>query len=996
MPGASPPRTTCEWISKPRDVLQGDFKKHLSFEEALDHPLKPLVVMMSETRVVKLRTIGGSTASSTRSSTPTPTQSSTVYSMDPLGAALEGTDPLSQLVNQQKLDPLSAMAAESWVEPVEGKRGKENVTTSTATDDGLRESWSARKAGILCKFTTSEKLSIVTSFLSGGEKVVVKAQSSMVDKVRTRLEQLDDFEEGSVRQMLDLSQQEYVSRIEQLNTELVQAWHQDQRVKALKIAIQCSKLLVDTSVIQFYPSKFVLITDILDIFGKLVYERLRTKSDYYAPGSKVPTCLPENFTADMVPESAKETCRNWFYKIASIRELVPRLYVEMAILKSYSFLTSGEFSQALLRLTRMVRGIGDPLVAVYARCYLCRVGLSINSSDRLYLRENFYDFLATYTQLFSASIRLDLSLQKVNLSTYLTLYTPALDYILQSVAHDATEKTLADILDHCKQKGNSALLFNTIMAAFKPAYIAARAAQFVELITSCDEEGFPKYLLFRTLGLCLTLADPPTEHCLQILNDVWKIVSKLTDPAQYISCAEVWVQYAAKHLSTREVNTFLGDIINHMSGGRAYENHYASLQMVMERVLAHANDFETLLTMDKFLPMLDMFQKESVKVEVCKSIMLHYTKTYQYQTTNDPVITNALMFICRVMHDSVNALTVEDEKRQIGNLICSFVKRVDFGRDFEQQLSFYVEARASFTNLDVIHAQLVQSVNRLAVETRCIVKGHHTRKTASFVHACAAYCYITIPSITSVLMRLELYLLSGQVALLNQCLGQADACLKAALSLIPDVPRIIEVDGKQRSSEPYIVSYICNFLSTLLIVPDSPEQGVLYLTRGLLNVIQNYSWDHQSNARTTVYLHVLDMLSAASQESYPYHIDMVDSNDVLYGSDPKFIGELNRMCSVVVEEILNHLKYLGSNELYQKQSSLALELLIRIAVKADLSKPDLATLALNLWNLAQKHGCMDVKLAVRTTEYLKKKFSGSNEDVYSDFISRLKIKSNVK
>jgi len=32
--------------------------------------------------------------------------------------------------------------------------------------------------------------------------------------------------------------------------------------------VQCSKLLSDTSVIQFYPSKFVLITDILDNFGK--------------------------------------------------------------------------------------------------------------------------------------------------------------------------------------------------------------------------------------------------------------------------------------------------------------------------------------------------------------------------------------------------------------------------------------------------------------------------------------------------------------------------------------------------------------------------------------------------------------------------------------------------------------------------------------------------------------------------------------------------------
>jgi hypothetical protein len=36
-------------------------------------------------------------------------------------------------------------------------------------DDAV-EPWAARKSAILNKFTTSEKLSIVTSFLSGGEK----------------------------------------------------------------------------------------------------------------------------------------------------------------------------------------------------------------------------------------------------------------------------------------------------------------------------------------------------------------------------------------------------------------------------------------------------------------------------------------------------------------------------------------------------------------------------------------------------------------------------------------------------------------------------------------------------------------------------------------------------------------------------------------------------------------------------------------------------------
>lgn len=109
--------------------------------------------------------------------------------------------------------------------------------------------------------------------------VVVKAQSNAVDKVQHRLEQLDYFEEGSQRK-LDLSQAEYVGRIEQLNKELVSAWNSEQRVKALKIVIQCTKVLADTDVLRFYPSKFVLITDILDIFGQLVYERLRTKADY--------------------------------------------------------------------------------------------------------------------------------------------------------------------------------------------------------------------------------------------------------------------------------------------------------------------------------------------------------------------------------------------------------------------------------------------------------------------------------------------------------------------------------------------------------------------------------------------------------------------------------------------------------------------------------------------------------------------------------------------
>jgi len=60
----------------------------------------------------------------------------------------------------------------------------------------------------------------------------------VVDKTKQRLESLEDDEEGSVQTMLDMTQQEYVKHIDELQQQLIAAWDSDQRVKALKIAIQ--------------------------------------------------------------------------------------------------------------------------------------------------------------------------------------------------------------------------------------------------------------------------------------------------------------------------------------------------------------------------------------------------------------------------------------------------------------------------------------------------------------------------------------------------------------------------------------------------------------------------------------------------------------------------------------------------------------------------------------------------------------------------------------
>ncbi|XP_069590256.1 VPS35 endosomal protein-sorting factor-like isoform X2 [Ranitomeya imitator] len=923
-----------QWHSRERDYSE-EFASCRLEKTPVDygdyHPLKTITVTESKSKKLGRKESTSSTSSSCSSSSVA----------DPLSSVLDGTDPLSMF----------AATAESVAATTDINRKKREKEEDFIGSDF--EPWSSKRGEILARYTTTEKLSI--NLFMGSEKGKTTTPGSAVsEKVRTRLEELDDLEEGSQKELLNLTQQDYISRIEELNQSLKDAWASDQKVKALKIVIQCSKLLSDTTVIKFYPSKFVLITDILDTFGKLVYERILSM----CMDSK--SALPANFTPDNVNDTAKETCLNWFFKIASIRELVPRFYVEAAILKCDKFLSKNGISESLPRLTSMIKGIGDPLVSVYARAYLCRVGMEVAPHIKENLNQNFFDFLLTFKQIHSDTVQNQLAVQAVEIPIYLTLYSPAIDWMLRCIAYRAPDSLLTEMMERCKKLGNNALLLNSVMSAFRAEFIAARSMDFIAMIKECDEAGFPKHLLFRSLGLNVALADPPENDRLQILNEAWKVITKLKVPQDYINCAEVWVEYTCRHFTKREVNTILADVIKHMTPDRAFEEAYPQLQSVMSKVVAHFHDFSVLFSVEKFLPFMDMFQKESVRVEVCKCIMEAFIK-HQQEVTKDPVILNALLHVCKTMHDSVNALTLEDEKRTLAHLINGFIRMVSFGRDFEQQLSFYVEARALFCNLEPVLVHLIHSVNHLAMETKKVMKGNHSRKTASFVRACVAFCFITIPSLTSIFTRLNLYLHSGQVALANQCLSQADAFFRAAVSLVPEVPKTINIDGKMRSSETFLLEFLSNFFSTLLVVPDHPEQGVLFLVRGLLNVIEDYTWEDNSDDKVRIYTSVLHLLAALSQESYLYHIDKVDSNDNLYGGDTKFLTEINKLCDTLIGQILEHLKALGKEKTLKRQSSLALLFFSSILAHGDLRNNKLNQLAVNLWNLAQKHGFADTK-----------------------------------
>ena len=954
---------TSQWRPRPRDYKDELAQRLVPPLPCTSHPLDGYTpASIHSSSVSTEREDKGDPLSSRGPKISDLTSSSVVF--DPLGASMSIDNSLITSANLNS-DPFISALTESSRKDQSGEVFQEFPTEREF------EPWSAKRTNILGKYTTSERLSITTSFLSEEEKerLEVKAKVAAGDRTKSRLEQLDATEEGSMREMLNLSQKEYVKKIDEMHKGLIRAWDQEQRVKCLKIAIQCSKLLGDVSVIQFYPSKFVLITDILQSFGDLVFQRIYKKC-LQDSGIKI-DIPPDQFDFSMVTDSARETCRNWFYKIASIRELIPRYYTEVAILKCYSFLTKSEYSQALCRLANTTKGIGHPLVSLYARCYISRLGMEIAPEIRVYLLPLFTDFLLSVSQFSSTPVTKSLTKQNLDQNQFASLFVPGVEWILQCLAFKATDNVFDDVLQAIQKNTNNSLVLNATMSMFPPSFISARAALFVDLIKDTTELGLTRSQLYRSLGVSVLLTDPPADQRKELLNSVWKQVTKLENPQLYIECAEIWSEYAAKHFGKNVINKIAGDVIKHMSENRAFESHYTQLSSMMTKILTHVNDFNALFSLDNFLPFLDMFQKEQVKVEVCRSILESFVK-HQTVTTHDPVILNSMLFVSKTIHDSLNALSPEDEKRQVASLIRQFVSVVDFGKDFEQQLGFYVEARASFTNLDPVLMRLVHAVNTLAMRTLVRIKGKHTNKTVGFVHACVAYCFITIPSLSSVHSRLELYLLSAQVAYQNGCLSQGDDLLEAAVQTLSDLPEKMEVEQKTISCDAYLSNYVSNFMSTLLLVPDNPSKTTLYLLRQLLNIIAELKWSVKLHGRMSVYLQALNLLNAYAQSHYLYSIPKIESNQTLYGGDKRFIAELAKLADIVISEVDEFINNQEMEEMEKWKASLMLFNQLIITSDLDLdTNSSLKELAGKLWTYCKARSSYDERLFQKTNNFVK-------------------------
>ena len=116
-------------------------------------------------------------------------------------------------------------------------------------------------------------------------------------------------------------------------------------------------------------------------------------------------------------------------------------YVEISLLSCYRFLSDGEFPEIVSRISNMIRGVGDPTVALYARMYLAISSSRFLSQERRddVIIESFHDYLFTFHEFQQRKLMKYLQTHEIDFTELLSVHSPGVEWILRSIGASATE-----------------------------------------------------------------------------------------------------------------------------------------------------------------------------------------------------------------------------------------------------------------------------------------------------------------------------------------------------------------------------------------------------------------------------------------------------------------------------------------------------------------------------------------------------------------------------
>ncbi|KAL5715384.1 hypothetical protein ACHQM5_017212 [Ranunculus cassubicifolius] len=673
------------------------------------------------------------------------------------------------------------------------------------------------------------------------------------------------------------------------------------KVIAVTLILQVARLLLDTSVSEFYPTLFVLVIEVMDMLGDMVWERIKRRAEYADDGTLI-CLLREEFDATEVCADAKETCYNWFCKIGSIRELLPRIYLELAISRCWRFLHE-QVSVSLQRLVMMIRGLADPLASFYCRLYMVRCAQKFFPQDTGYLLTCIGDMNMTLASIIT---------EKETVSTYsrgnkkllISLLEPTVEWIVKCICKDTYKKRqLEDIFTNFQfgkdlsiSLGTSqcvSIILHYFLKELPAEIICLRSSYIVQLLESTNDISMNQHLNFRVLGLKLSEQKPQASFIDSVLGKVFQAVTQYNSPDDFVEAVDAFLDIVLQCNMGSYLTTLLDNISIKARGIGIIETTQHRLQAFFIKLLTHFNTLEDVYALNHFAEILHLMHGSSRDV-----VNMHIlSKGTRNGPIHDPTMVQLLLEVSQALHASMDILNINDDHhKEQSRLISRFVQMVDYGAAVERHLTFLAECRGVFGRVSELKQVVVHCSNKLAIQA--IKEGN---KRVNFVKTCIAFNEVTIPSISDSTKRMHLYVESVEVALLGGLLSHADGLVDSAIDCLRNLD---QSEGSLQEND--ILSLMQKLCSLVVMIPGNPEQGVAYVPRSLLLLAESCWWI-TPHLRTRVFCAILSLTATLSQKKLPYHVcnTKVVSNDVVYYGDPSYNQDIAAISTCVVTNLIN-------------------------------------------------------------------------------------------
>uniref|UniRef100_A0A1J3E3C4 UPF0505 protein n=1 Tax=Noccaea caerulescens TaxID=107243 RepID=A0A1J3E3C4_NOCCA len=813
----------------------------------------------------------------------------------PLSSPLASRQQQAKTVRGSDLDFFDPLRGLDLNASEEEKVEDTSVSIESVTQDLMKE-WKSLKRILMQRFPVSKVISSspVSNIIMKGSKVENPPTLSHLEETGS--------EQTSVEETAKMiNQQDYLAKVYELRDGITSAWQAEDRVTSLKLSIKVTKLLMDTTVLQFYPTVFVIVTDMLDMLGDMVWERIKEKAEHDVDGTVICTLL-NDFQASDICLEARETCYNWFCKVGSVRELLPRIYLELAILPCWRFLVNQPL-EVVDRLVMMVRGVADPLASLYCRLYMVHRMQKLGFCSSGYLIKCIKDIEDVLGPVIVDKDGYSYITDDKKL--LFSLMEPPIEYITKCLLLvGRQEKNVLGILEELgfgrnnSQSSNTShvsILLHYLLKELPFELVSSQAMEILRMIKCSSDCSFSQILNYRLLGNRLCEGSSQAGFLSSLISEVFQAASQYQTLYDYLRIMDAYVDLLLQNKMENHLDALLDDIVTLARDKFLSEEEQASLQSIILKLLSHFEDLEEVLPLNHLIEILDLMSGTSKS-----GVNMHLL---DMSTRNgcicDSTTVQLLFEVSQALYDATDFINVKDDNnRQTAHLISRFVEMVDYGAEMERHLMFLAECREAFNGIPELKETLVRSSNSLAVKALKAGKRH-----INFVKSCLAFSEVTIPSVSTPMKHLNLYLETAEVALLGGLISHSDGLVMSSVECLENESLR---DGLKAMDVDSMASVVCKLCSLLVMVPGNPEKGVVEILKSIFSATCSGSWA-MPRLKVKIFCAIITLSSTLFQDNLPYRSanPEIIGNDLLFFGDHSYKKELVSCTQLVLGELVD-------------------------------------------------------------------------------------------